>query len=235
MKPGRICRLRAVFCCIPILALSFANSASANENAIDLDNGAASEAGPTRLHPIVIEHPTTLGKVTTGLRDAAGRAIGIECATCHAAGDGPALAALAEAPKDFHAGIQMAHGKLPCNACHSPNDRTRLRLASGETLEMGEVIQLCGQCHSSQLRSFQHMAHGGARGYWDRTKGPTIRNSCVTCHAAHAPAYPLVNPAAPPNDRFLTAPHGSPAPHSPPPNPADASKQATAEANSNHE
>jgi hypothetical protein len=158
------------------------------------------------LHPIVIENPPTLGKLTTGLRDAAGRPIGIECATCHASNLGTAMAALADAPDGFHAGIKLVHGALVCDSCHAPDDRTRLRLASGQILEMGEVITLCAQCHSSQFRSYQHMAHGGSRGYWDRTKGPVIRNSCVACHAAHAPAYPLVRPVAPTNDRFLPRP-----------------------------
>jgi hypothetical protein len=157
------------------------------------------------LHPILIEHPPTLGKLTTELRDAAGRPIGIECATCH--GGANALASRADAPSGFHSGIELGHGDLTCDSCHAPSDRTRLRLANGETLEMEEVIRLCSQCHGTQYRSFQNLAHGGSRGYWDRTKGPVVRNSCVACHAAHRPAYPLVRPAAPPNDRFLTRPH----------------------------
>ncbi len=172
---------------------------------------AAVQNGTVSLYPIVIENPPTLGKLTTGLRDAAGRAIGIECATCHGNGDGTEMAALPEAPADFHAGIELVHGNLVCDSCHAADDRTRLRLASGQTLEMGEVIKLCAQCHSTQYRSFQHMAHGGSRGYWDRTKGPVIRNSCVACHAAHGPAYPLVRPAPPTNDRFLPGPAAHPA------------------------
>jgi hypothetical protein len=170
--------------------------------------GRAEEAVPseaTRLHPIVIEQPPTLGKLTTELRDGAGNPIGIECATCHGGPD--ALASRADVPPDFHSGIELGHGDLSCDSCHAPDDRTQLRLSNGETLEMEEVIRLCAQCHGTQYRSFQHLAHGGARGYWDRTKGPVIRNSCVACHAAHRPAYPLVRPAAPPNDRFLTHPH----------------------------
>lgn len=214
MKRAPISRLLAVLVVGLIVATAFASGmaiADANDKN-DEEEGDASQAASNRdtppLHPIVIEHPTTLGKVTTDLRDAAGRAIGIECATCHAVGDGTALAELEAAPADFHRGIELKHGNLPCNSCHDPKDRTRLRLASGDSIEMGDVVTLCGQCHSSQLRSYRHMAHGGSRGYWDRTKGPTQRNSCVSCHAAHAPAYPLVYPAPGPNDRFL-APHAA--------------------------
>ena len=98
---------------------------------------------------------------------------------------------------------------LRCESCHAPEDRTRLRLATGETLAMGEVVQLCGQCHGPKYRDFVKGSHGGGRGYWDRTKGPWIRNSCVACHRAHAPAYPTVMPAAPPNDRFLPRPESN--------------------------
>jgi hypothetical protein len=160
------------------------------------------------LYPIVIENPPTLGKLTTALRDSSGNPIGIECATCH--GSPAALVSRPGVPLDFHSGIELAHGELVCNSCHAPDDRTRLRLSSGETLEMEELIRLCAQCHGPQFRSFQNLAHGGSRGYWDRTKGPVIRNNCIACHAAHRPAYPLVRPAAPPNDRFLTRPHREP-------------------------
>ena len=99
------------------------------------------------------------------------------------------------------------HGELSCESCHDASDRTRLRLADGKTLPFDEVLTLCGQCHGPQRTAFHHGAHGGTRGYWDRTKGPQIRNSCVSCHRAHTPAYPMVVPAPPPNDRFLTDPN----------------------------
>jgi len=216
MKRAPISRLLTRLVVGLIVAAVFGSGMATADDDVTTEAGrAASERDVAPLHPVVIEHPTTLGRVTTELRDAAGRAIGVECATCHTAGDEPALAdleaelaKLKASPSDFHGAIELKHGNLPCDSCHDPEDRTRLRLASGETLEMGEVITLCGQCHSSQLRSYQHMAHGGARGYWDRTKGPTQRNSCVSCHAAHAPAYPLVYPAPGPNDRFLV-PHAA--------------------------
>lgn len=159
-------------------------------------------------HPVVVENPPGVGTLDTGLRDASGARIGVECATCHAAGVGPAFADREGAPAGFHT-VELRHGEgaLTCDSCHDPDDRTRLRLANGQTLEIGDVVSLCGQCHGTQYRSFRHGAHGGARGYWDLSQGPRIRNSCVACHPAHAPAYPLVAPAPPPNDRFLPPPH----------------------------
>lgn len=131
-----------------------------------------------------------------------GTPAGIACATCHAAGLRPSLAARAGASA-FHLGVELRHGGLRCDACHAPTDRTRLRLADGEELAFPEVMRLCGQCHGPQLRDYQHGAHGGMRGYWDLTRGPRERNSCVVCHGAHEPAYPKVIPAPPPRDRFL--------------------------------
>ncbi len=161
-------------------------------------------------YPMIIQNPSSLGNLETDLRDVAGRPVGIKCGTCHAEGSGQALADRDGAPSDLHAGIELVHGELTCNSCHSPDDRTRLRLADGRTLEMDQVVNLCGQCHSGQYESFRNAAHGGARGYWDRNSGPMIRNSCVSCHQAHRPRYPQVLPAPGPNDRFQpeSNPHG---------------------------
>ena len=164
---------------------------------------AHADPGAPALHPIEVRQPPSLGTIDTGLRDAEGASVGVSCATCHDPDHPDALALDNTVPDDFHAGIEIAHGDLGCDSCHEPADRTRLRLADGESLAMGEVVRLCGQCHGPQHRDFWKGSHGGGRGYWDRTRGPWIRNSCVACHRAHAPAYPTVVPAPPPNDRFL--------------------------------
>ncbi len=167
-----------------------------------LATGPAGSDSPP-LHPIEVRHPPSLGTVDTGLRDAVGSPVGVPCATCHAPNDPGALARQKEVPADFHSGLEFAHGGLACESCHDAVDRTKLRLADGRKIAFDEYMQLCGQCHGPQLRAFWKGGHGGGRGYWDRSKGPWIRNSCVACHQAHAPAYPLVTPAPPPNDRFL--------------------------------
>jgi hypothetical protein len=156
-----------------------------------------------RLYPIEVRNPPSLGEVDTGLVDARGLPIGIPCATCHDPNDDGALTRMNDVPQGFHGGVEVSHGTLRCASCHDPEDRTRLRLADGQTLAMDEVIELCGQCHGPKYRDFWKGSHGGGRGYWDRKKGPWIRNNCVSCHSPHAPAYPTVMPAPPPNDRFL--------------------------------
>lgn len=168
--------------------------------------GATGSDEASVAHPMEIRNPPSLGTLSVGPRGAAGATAGIACATCHDPSHPGALARGEDVPDDFHRGIELRHGDLRCASCHAPEDRTRLRLAHGETIQMGNVVILCGQCHGSQLRDFRKGAHGGGRGFWDRSRGPWIRNACVACHAAHAPAYPVVRPAPPPNDRFLPRP-----------------------------
>lgn len=161
----------------------------------------ASVAAPS-LYPVQIRHPATLGMVDTEQTTPAGTPAGIACATCHDAGLRASLVARSGA-SSFHAGVALRHGGLSCDACHAPEDRTRLHLADGERIAFGDVMRLCGQCHGPQLRDYEHGAHGGMRGYWDLSRGPRERNSCIVCHGAHEPVYPLVIPAPPPRDRFL--------------------------------
>ena len=171
------------------------------------------------LHPVLIRQPETLGVVDTELRDVRGTPGGVACATCHSGGAGAAIAARAGAPEEFHAGVELAHGELSCASCHDPVDRTRLRLADGTVLAAAEVMRLCGQCHGPQTRDYERGSHGGMTGYWDLSRGPRVRNSCVACHAPHQPAYPTVMPAAPPRDRFLPQ-HAEPRPAVPIPDQA---------------
>lgn len=171
---------------------------------------AVTSTPPDNHFPEQIVHPPTLGTVDTGELDIHGAPIGVACATCHSAAAGAQpLAERPGAPEVFHASVVLKHGNLKCASCHDSENRTLLHLADGETLQMAEVMQLCQQCHGPQYRDFVHGSHGGARGYWDTTRGPRIRNSCVACHAVHDPEYPLVYPAPPPRDRFL-----NPAQHS---------------------
>lgn len=155
------------------------------------------------LHPETIHVPTTLGVVDTPRADVNGTPIGVACATCHAP-DGAQIGDTG-APEAFHTKVDVLHGDLACASCHDPVDRARLRLADGSTIPLADALALCSQCHGPQARDYRHGAHGGMSGYWDRRRGPRERNSCVDCHAPHAPAYERVLPVHPPMDRFLPA------------------------------
>ncbi len=145
--------------------------------------------------------------VETGLKDYHGNPAAANCGSCHSTR--PADTSLRDPAslKQIHQGLTMKHGDLACVACHNPGDGYQsLRLADGRAVPFAESITLCAQCHGPQHRDYQHGAHGGMSGYWDTTRGPRRRNTCTACHDPHAPAYPKVNPARGPNDRFLTPP-----------------------------
>lgn len=158
---------------------------------------------PAMLHPIVIHRPDGPPGVETGMFDTDGQPITANCTTCHAThqpnfalNDGAQLI-------DFHQGLKTQHGDLTCLTCHNPDDYSALRKADGASLAFTEVIQMCAQCHGPQYRDYVNGSHGGMTGYWDLTRGPRHRNSCVVCHDPHAPQYPQVLPVFVPRDRFL--------------------------------
>lgn len=132
----------------------------------------------------------------------------VSCKTCH---EDPATWPMARATTEldeFHSELRFEHGTNVCASCHAADQRDRLRLADGELLPFAQTQRLCAQCHGSQQRDYEHGAHGGMSGYWDKQRGQRIRNLCTNCHDPHAPAYPAVIPAPPPRDRFLnTRPH----------------------------
>ena len=145
--------------------------------------------------------PSSAGQLDTGTKDHLGRPLGIACMTCHGTDHAPGLAQGIDAGRAAHAGLELAHGTLDCMACHDAANPGRLHLADGTPLTFAGAMQLCAQCHGPQFRDYSHGAHGGMTGYWDAARGPRDRNTCLACHAAHAPKYPQVIPAPPPRDR----------------------------------
>jgi hypothetical protein len=160
----------------------------------------AAEVTGDAVYPEVVENPKTLGVVDTPLRDVNGTPIGVSCDTCH--GPNPTESWAARPGEAFHTGVKLEHGSNNCASCHD-EDRTKLHLADGTLIEFGDSLKLCGQCHGTQLRDFEHGAHGGMNGYWDRRQGPQVRQHCAACHAPHTPKYERVMPVHPPKDRYL--------------------------------
>lgn len=156
----------------------------------------ADGAGTVRVH-----EPVTLGVADTPQRDALGRPIGVACATCHG-GDTPLVREEGN-HEQVHREVELRHGALTCASCHDEQDRSLLRLADGQRLEMAEAMALCSQCHGTQRRDYDHGAHGGMTGHWDLRQGARDRNHCVDCHAPHEPAFVGGAPVHPPRDRFL--------------------------------
>ncbi len=163
------------------------------------------------LFPVEVHQPLSLTAIRTGETDALGRPIGIDCMSCHSLReehDLPWNANELDELEQVHQGMFYRHGWLSCSACHDPAQADRLRLADGTILEMTDAMRLCAQCHGPQARDYEQRSHGGMRGYWDRRRGPAIRNHCVDCHDPHDPRFPTVLPAPPTQDRFLTTAGG---------------------------
>ncbi|MBS0657059.1 MAG: hypothetical protein JSR82_02285 [Verrucomicrobia bacterium] len=147
-------------------------------------------------------------RVRTGTADAQGP-ITVACSTCHqTTKPNPELRSAAEL-KQFHRGLEYRHGSLTCLSCHQASNYDALRLADGSTIPFAETMTLCSQCHGQKRRDYDHGAHGGMQGFWDLSRGPRTRNTCVHCHDPHAPAQPFVQPVLPPRDR-LSVPAKSP-------------------------
>jgi hypothetical protein len=166
--------------------------------AADLD---AARAPATALHTEQVAVPSVLRGLPM-FADDAGVMTVTPCTTCHGAIDATPLPLTAEGIGGPHAGLTVRHGTLRCAACHEQGQRDRLHLADGRSISMIDAMELCAQCHGPQKRDFDHGAHGGMRGYWDRRAGPRTRNHCVSCHDPHAPRFGAFAPVEGPRDRF---------------------------------
>lgn len=151
------------------------------------------------------------------IRGLDGALVTASCTTCHiqgASAELPTILVIAShtpdpatgmgnPPTGFHTHVDLAHGDLHCLSCHNAKNYDTFALAYGAAVEFDDVMTLCAQCHGPQTSDYRNGSHGGMTGYWDLSRGPRERNSCIHCHHPHHPAYPAVMPARGPNDRFL--------------------------------
>lgn len=191
---------------VAILLMAIAGCAGETAPTGDGTEDGAVATTTQALHPTTISAPRSLVAMEVPIPGREGETAPIRCATCHEL-----------RPEDYepptsvddlrppHGGLVFDHGELACISCHSAEVADELHLASGEVLPMSEAMQLCGQCHGTQLRDYDHGAHGGMRGYWDLSRGPRERNHCVDCHDPHAPTFPKMLPLPGPNDRFTSS------------------------------
>jgi len=96
-----------------------------------------------------------------------------------------------------HSDILLQHGDRErwCFDCHSPENRDKLRLASGELIDFSESYKLCGQCHGPKLRDWKAGVHGKRSGEWNGKKEYLL---CAHCHFPHSPRFKPVEPELPP-------------------------------------
>lgn len=152
---------------------------------------------------VVIPRPAGPPRVETGQTDVRGNAITVACATCHATRS-PNLTNKTSADLDeFHGQLRLAHGQITCLSCHNSKDYDALKLADETRVEFADVMTLCAQCHSPQMKDYQHGLHGGMSGHWDLSRGGQTRLNCTQCHDPHQPKFPKMQPTFKPRDRFL--------------------------------
>jgi hypothetical protein len=108
-----------------------------------------------------------------------------------------------------HDQIVLNHGPKErwCFDCHNPDDRDKLRLASGALIGFDESYRLCGQCHGTIYRDWRLGIHGRRRGFWNGKKSYLL---CAHCHDPHAPRFKPIKPLPPPvRPQFLEGTEGS--------------------------
>ncbi len=156
---------------------------------------------------VSVHQPAGPPRVATGQKDANGQAVTVSCSTCHATRPPNLQNKKTEDLDEFHREMPFSHGNVSCLSCHNENDYDSLKLADGSRVEFTKVMSLCAQCHGPQMTAYEHGAHGGMTGFWDRSKGPQVKNNCIDCHNPHAPQFPRMHPTFKPHDRFLSPEH----------------------------
>lgn len=94
-------------------------------------------------------------------------------------------------------GFDHAEEERWCLDCHNPDDRDKLRLASGRLISFDASYELCGQCHGTIYRDWKAGVHGKRTGMWNGEKEYRL---CVHCHYPHWPKFQGFKPLPPPED-----------------------------------
>ncbi len=117
------------------------------------------------------------------------------CNNCHS---GLPVNAKRRVLKDEHVDIKLRHAEQErwCLDCHSADNRDKLKLADGETVNFTESYRLCGQCHGNIYRDWKAGIHGKRVGYFKGGKRTYFL--CVSCHNPHDPKFKPIKPLPPP-------------------------------------
>ena len=120
-----------------------------------------------------------------------------QCSDCHRLFLSPAETTR---PLTQHRDIVLQHGiNTRCFNCHHRTNRDALVDDWGNEIPFDQPPRLCAKCHGPVYRDWLHGSHGRTNGYWDTAKGPQERRKCIECHDPHAPSFPRLKPAPPPN------------------------------------
>jgi len=125
-----------------------------------------------------------------------------DCYGCHEKKSPPKLRFGADQKivvPDEHSDVVMGHGQHGrnnnCYNCHDEQNLLQLAARDGRALKLEDSVPLCGSCHGPTYRDWEAGVHGRTSGYWDRSKGPIVRQLCVNCHNPHSPKFPGRKPA----------------------------------------
>jgi len=118
------------------------------------------------------------------------------CSNCHS---GMEVNKTKRAFTEEHTNIKLKHDEEHrwCLDCHNPDDRDKLRLADGTTIEFSQSYLLCGQCHGEKLRDWKAGIHGKRTGSWNGKKEYLL---CAHCHNPHMPKFKPLEPLPPPKE-----------------------------------
>ncbi|RMG04048.1 MAG: hypothetical protein D6726_04205 [Nitrospirae bacterium] len=117
------------------------------------------------------------------------------CSQCHAGMEPNPTRRELTFHTEISKGFNHAKEQRWCLDCHNPDDRDKLRLASGKLISFKESEYLCGQCHGTIFRDWKVGIHGKRTGYWN---GRKIYRLCVHCHYPHWPRFKPLKPLPPP-------------------------------------
>ena len=91
--------------------------------------------------------------------------------------------------KRAHWEVEIDHapeGVMNCQTCHADNDMDSLATLESAPVAFNAAYQICGQCHSTQLKEWVWGAHGKRIGGW---APPRVATNCTGCHNPHDPAF----------------------------------------------
>lgn len=107
------------------------------------------------------------------------------CSSCHESED--VTVGGERDTADVHHNVKPVHPAetgADCATCHAQDDVARLTLATGETTSLNHAYRLCARCHSTQVNSWAHGAHGKRLVGW---RGRRVVMGCAACHDPHNP------------------------------------------------
>ncbi len=115
--------------------------------------------------------------------------VSYKCTECHTQDLKELQKGVKENQKKAHWDIKLSHADInvmDCTTCHTDNNMNQLHSINGKSISFDKSYNLCGQCHSPQLKDWKGGAHGKQVDGW---KKPRISKTCTDCHNPHDPSF----------------------------------------------